>query len=83
MLLQLGLDLRLIAGKDEAHLRVPDEGKSRRRNDHAWAVVPAHRVERYGDWSSHSPLPIWKIKARHICLGTPGNRTRIDVNAGQ
>jgi hypothetical protein len=23
------------------------------RDDHAWSVVPAHGVERYGDWSTH------------------------------
>ena len=30
------------------------------RNDHAWPVVPAHGVERYGDWRTHTLMPIRK-----------------------
>jgi len=60
---QCGGDLSLVAHQNEAHVRVADESKRRRRNDHARTMITTHGVERYGDWSTHSPLPIWKIKA--------------------
>ncbi len=58
MILQFGGDLVPISDQDEARVGVPDKGNGRGRNDHAGTVIPAHCVERYGDWIPHSPLPI-------------------------
>jgi hypothetical protein len=54
VVLKLGIDASGVAYQYKAHVRVPDERERSGRDHHAWAVVPAHGVERYGDWSTHS-----------------------------
>jgi hypothetical protein len=81
---KLRLDLRFVADKDEAQIRMTDERNGRGRNDHAGTVVPAHGVKRYGDWSTHSELPIWKTSpSRGFATATPEKQTRINLNDGQ
>src|SRR5262245_3637855 len=58
MRFELGLDAASVAHQQEARVRVTDKGDRRAGDDHAWSMVAAHGVERYGDWSSHMvPLP--------------------------
>ena len=52
--LEFGLDAGLVADQQEAHVGMAHQRNRGSRNDHAWPVVPAHGVERYGDWSTHS-----------------------------
>jgi hypothetical protein len=52
---ELGLNAGGVADQQEVQVRMADERKRRGGNDHAWAVIAAHGVERYGDWSTHSP----------------------------
>ena len=55
------LDAARVADQQEARVGVADKRDRGGRNDHAWSVVAAHGVERYGDWSSHMlPMPIRK-----------------------
>ena len=58
--LELGLDAGAVADQQEAHVGMADQRDRGGRNDHAWPVVPAHGVERYGDWSTHYSVPIRK-----------------------
>jgi hypothetical protein len=54
----LSLDAARVAHEQEARVGVTDKRDRRARDDHAWSMVAAHGVERYGDWSSHMvPLP--------------------------
>jgi hypothetical protein len=61
VVLELGLDAGSIANEEEARVRVADKRDRRASKDHAWSMVAAHGVERYGDWSSHlRAVPIGK-----------------------
>src|SRR4029079_14356772 len=51
--IQFRLDAGPVAAQEEAHVGMAHERNRGSRNDHAWPVVPAHGVERYGDWRSH------------------------------
>ncbi len=57
---KLRLDAGGIPDHEKSHIGVTDQRNRCRRNDHAWSVVSAHGVERYGDWSTHSLSPIRK-----------------------
>ena len=53
VMLELCLDARPVADEQEARVGMADERDRGARKDHAWSMVAAHGVERYGDWSSH------------------------------
>ena len=61
---KVGAELRFDAGgiadHEEPRLGMTDRAYCRGGNDHAWTVVPAHGVERNGDWSTHVLLPFRK-----------------------
>ena len=58
MRFELSLDAARVAHEQEARVGMTDKRDRRARDDHAWSMVAAHGVERYGDWSSHMvPLP--------------------------
>ena len=62
-----------VADQQEARVGMAHQRNRGGRNGHAWTVVPAHRVERYGDWSTHSLMPIRKddTHAGHNRRGNP------------
>jgi hypothetical protein len=60
MVLELGVDAGSVADQEEAGVGMADERDRRARDDHAWSMVAAHGVERYGDWSSHATVPYRK-----------------------
>jgi hypothetical protein len=68
MVLELGIDTGGVANQHEAHLRVADQRERCRRNHHAWPVVPAHGVERYGGWSTH-----YRTGLENMTYAVPGN----------
>ena len=72
-----------VAHEQEARVGVTDKRDRRARDDHAWSVVAAHGVERYGDWSTHMvPLPKGKtllIPAQAAGM-SPLKWPRIDPN---
>jgi len=68
---KLGFDARGVADQEEARLRVTDQHDRRGGNDHAWPVVPAHGVERYGDWSTHFSMPFRKSFKQRSGRGNP------------
>jgi len=53
-LFELGFDAGSIANQEKPRIRVADQRNRSPWNDHARSVVPAHGVERYGDWRSHT-----------------------------
>ena len=70
--LEFGLDKGGVADQQEARVGMAHQRNGGGRNDHARTVVPAHGVERYGDWSTHSLIPIRKtIPMRHNRRGNP------------
>ena len=74
-----GLDAGRVADEQKAHVGMPHERDGSGRNDDAGTVVPAHGVERYGDWSTHSLCRSGKIlPLARSAAATPGNETRID-----
>ena len=81
---QLGLDAGFVANQDEPHVRVADQRNRGSGNDHARSVVPAHGVERDGDWSTHFSLPI-RMDSVYAAGRPRGNprKTRIDLKRGQ
>jgi hypothetical protein len=53
-----------VSHQDKPHLGMANE-RNRGSSDHdARSVVPAHGVERYGDWRTHFPQP-----NRKDCIG--------------
>jgi hypothetical protein len=71
MSLKLGRNAGFIADQKEARLWVADQRYGGGGDDHAWSVVPAHGVERDGDWSTHSQMPIRKMFMRRNGRGNP------------
>jgi hypothetical protein len=53
VVLELGFDAGHVANEQKARVGMADKRDRRAGQDHAWSMVAAHGVERYGDWSSH------------------------------
>ncbi len=68
---KLGLDAGGVADQEEARLGMADQRNRRGGNDHAWSVVPAHGVERDGDWSTHSQCRSGKMFKPRNSRGNP------------
>ena len=69
---ELGLDARSIPDQDKARARMANERNRGSRNDHAGPVVPAHGVERDGDWSTHCHCRSVRIlPMRRVSRGNP------------
>ena len=66
-----GAIFSLVAHQDEPHVRMADERQGRSRNDHARAMVTAHRVKRYGDLSTHSPTDLEDVTLQRSSRGNP------------